>query len=78
MAMRMSALGMVRVVLTDPDSNVVHLSVACPNHARSIVERAGRNHRFQLSPIGETGRPCDSCLAAHAADSVADWPIGDA
>lgn len=66
---------MVRVVLTDPDTNVVHLSVACPTHARDIVTRSGANHRFQLSPITSTDRRCDMCVAAHAADSVADWPL---
>lgn len=67
--------GMVRVMLTDPGTNVVHLSVACPTHARSIVQRSGRNHRFQLSLIGETGRRCDLCVADHARSTVADWPI---
>lgn len=73
----MTVVGMVRVLLTDPGTNVVHLSVACPTHARTIVERAGRNHRFQLSPISETDRRCDVCVAAHAASSVKDWPLGD-
>ncbi len=63
----MSAEGMIRVVITEPDSNVVHLTVACPTHARAIVMRSGSNHRFMLSPIHETDRRCDQCVSR-------EWP----
>jgi len=67
--------GMVRVLLVDPGTNVAHLTIACPTHARSVVERSGRNHRFRLSPISETHRRCDICVASHAKATVADWPL---
>lgn len=74
----MTTAGMVRVMLTDPGTNVVHLSVACPTHARTIVERSGRNHRFQLSPISATDRRCDVCVAGGLRAGPLDFgPLDD-
>lgn len=67
---------LIRVLITEPDTNLAHLTIACPTHARDIVHRSGRQHRFVLSPARDTERPCDHCVAAHAKSTVADWPLG--